>query len=79
MEINVYDIVGKLIGAIEPVGETQTDNILFENLKAMTELVEALLADINEVAWRFKNCHEHSIKKACDYARKFLDNIEIQE
>jgi hypothetical protein len=38
-EIDIYKVVKKLIGAIEPVGATHIDEGRFENLKVMTELV----------------------------------------
>ena len=41
--MEVYDVVKKLIGPIEPVGESHTDEKRFENLKALTELVDSLL------------------------------------
>ena len=37
MTIDVYKVVKKLIGEIDPIGETQTDDERFENLKAMTD------------------------------------------
>ena len=37
------DVVKKLIGKINPIGETNTDNERFENLKAMCELVNNLI------------------------------------
>ena len=40
--MDVYEIVGKLVGPIDPIGETQTDERRFENLKVMTELKESL-------------------------------------
>jgi hypothetical protein len=56
-------IVNKLIGPIEPVGETTTDERRYENLKAQCELVEHLILDIQYVA-----------KRAGEYADKFLTN-----
>ncbi len=70
-KITVYEVVYKLIGPIEPVGETGTDNMRFENLKAMTELVELLVTDIDEVAM-LENRHEYSVKRAGEFASKYL-------
>lgn len=72
--MEIVDVVRKLIGAIEPVGETQTDNKRFENLRAMTALVDELLNDLNDVSG-CKICHEHSKKKAGEFAHGFLKNI----
>ena len=77
--MNIYDVVIKLIGNIKPIGETNIDNDRFENLKIMTELVDELLTDIDRVAYRYKNNHQDSMKRASDFARKFQDSMGIVE
>ncbi len=66
------DIVKKLIGKITPVGETNTDNERFENLKAMCELVNNLITDIDDMAYQNKDAIEFSAKRASEYASNFL-------
>ena len=66
------DVVKKLIGNINPVGETNTDNQRFENLKEMCELVNNLITDIDDMAYRNKCSHEYSVKRASEYASNFL-------
>lgn len=65
------EIVKKLIGEITPIGETNTDNERFENLKAMCRLVNDLVVEIDNVAINL-NRPEYSIKRAAEYAEKFL-------
>mgnify|MGYP001568997103 CR=1 FL=1 len=65
-------IITKLIGSIDPVGETNTDNERFENLKAQCQLVDELILRIQYVANTNKNKHEHSMKRSGDYADLFL-------
>jgi len=77
--MEIYDIVKKLIGEIDPVGETNTDDDRFENLKETTELVDRLLTDINRVEYKNKDRGEFSMKRAGEYAKKFLDKIGITE
>ena len=72
--MDIHEIVKKLVGKIDPVGETNTDNDRFENLKAMTELVDELLSDIYRVA-RGNNRHEYSINRAGQFASSFLDEV----
>ena len=72
--MEIVDVVRKLIGPIEPVGETYSDEERLENIKTMTALVDELLHDLNEVAG-YRVCHEYSKKKAGEYARSFLQNI----
>lgn len=76
--MELYDVVKKLVGEINPVGETDEDSRRFENLKTLTELVDGLLIDIDYVA-RKRHRHEYSIKLAGDFASKFLDNHGIKE
>lgn len=77
--IDIYKVVKKLIGEIKPIGETNTDNKRLENLKVMTELVDSLLTDIDEIAYNYKNNHQFSMKRASDFASKFQDKIGIVE
>lgn len=72
-----YEIVRKLIGPIEPIGETQTDNERYENLIAMGELAERLIADIRYVAVSFQNNHQASMRKASQKAYGLLDELGL--
>ena len=72
--MTLQDIVEKLAGPITPVGETQTDNERFDNLRKTTELVGQLITEICHVATQ-KNRHEFSIGRAGKYASNFLRDI----
>jgi len=61
--VTLHEIVKKLVGKINPVGETNTDNARYENLKVMTGLVDNLLVDINTVALNNKNKQEEWLQK----------------
>lgn len=71
------EIVRKLIGVVTPIGETNTDNERFENLKAMCELVDELVADIVNVSSMTNRYQEYSIKRAAQFATDFLNKILI--
>lgn len=77
VKMTVYDIVHKLIGPINPIGETNTDDRRFENLKDMTELVDQLLTDIDAVSYVNKDMAEFSRKRAAEYATKFFNQLGI--
>jgi len=77
-KLDLYDIVKKLTGEINPVGEFNEDNKRFENLKVVTELVEKLIIDIDEVTI-IKDRHEYSMNKAGIFAKEFLDSLGIEE
>ena len=74
-----YDVVKKLIGEINPVGETYEDNKRFENLKAMCELLNEIHTAVDNVAYEYRDRHEFSIKRACVYAKKQLDHMGITD
>jgi hypothetical protein len=76
--MTLHEIVKKLVGEIDPVGETNTDNARFENLKTLTNLVDHLLGDIDRVAGK-RIRHEYSMKRAGKFACDFFDQIGIVE
>jgi hypothetical protein len=72
--MDTYEVVKKLIGYINPVGETKEDSERLENLRKMLEVVDRLIFDIEAVA-RQKNRQEHSIGKAGKLADKYLSDL----
>jgi len=70
----VYVVVMKLVGRINPVGKTETDNERFENLKKLCTIVDNLVAKIDEIAYKYKDAHEHSVKRSAEYAHNFIIN-----
>lgn len=77
--MDVYEVAKKLLGPINPIGETNADIERFENLKTACELVNKLLTDIDEVATNNKGRQEFSMKRAGEFASKFFDDIGIAE
>ena len=72
----IYALAKQLIGPINPVGETHTDNKRFENLESFYCILSDLLDDFSRVALDNQNCHEASRKKAADYVAECLNDIE---
>lgn len=66
------EIVKKLVGSIQPVGETNTDCQRLENLKVMCAIVNDLVIEINRVSYENKDRYEHSMKEMSLYAEQFL-------
>lgn len=75
--MEIYDVVIKLIGQIDPVGETRADEERYKNLVAMTKLVDRLLSDIDDVAHYNKDRAEFSMKKAGQFANSFQTRMGI--
>lgn len=72
--MTTIEIVKKIVGNIHPAGETHIDHDRFDNLKAMCELAEGLLSEIQTVSYE-RNKPEHSVKEMGQYAHNFLKNI----
>jgi hypothetical protein len=70
------DFVQKMVGSIEPVGESHTDTKRLENLKVMVSLVEDLTREIYEVHQYNKDCYEHSKSQAAKYALAFFEELQ---
>ncbi len=77
-EVDVYDVVKKLIGPIVPVGDSNTDSYRLENLKQLTSVVDRLVIDINGVGCG-KDSPFHSVKVAGQHASMFLASIGVGE
>jgi len=75
--MDLHKIVKKLVGKIDPQGESSGDKEKLENLKTMTHLIENLSNDVRYVA-RSKNSYESSVQVAGKYADNFLKNIEAE-
>lgn len=69
-----YDVIKKLIGEIEPIGDSRVDEKRFENLMETTLLVEQLLRDIHAVV-SFSDCSQASMNKAGRWAKECLDGF----
>ena len=72
--MELIDITRKLTGRINPIGETNTDNIRYENLNTTIELAERLLIEISIVA-SHKDRAEYSMSRAGKCAAKFLSTV----
>lgn len=71
---SIYDLVYKVIGEINPVGDSAIDAERKENLKEMIELVERLCTDLHSVSsGRFQ--YQSSIREAGKMAYNALKEI----
>ena len=73
--MDIAEIVMKLIGPVMPVGETHTDNVRLENLRALCELVTELADQIDDVHFLNAVAFEYSRKEAAKLAEKSLKNL----
>lgn len=73
--MEIIDVVNKLIGPIEPVGETREDERRYNNLVTITDLVWDLLQEIHETS-KFVSRYEYSMKHAGNKAAMFLREVK---
>lgn len=73
-QMNLHDMVHRLIGRVDPVGETNEDANRLENLETMILLVDKLTFDLGQVC-RENGAHMASIKKAVNRSREFLREL----
>jgi hypothetical protein len=71
---NICEVTRRLCGAIEPQGESDVDEVRFQNLQDTIDVTEALIDDIILVA-RHKDRCEFSMSKAGVEANKFITRL----
>ena len=73
----ILEVLNKLIGEINPVGETNIDNERFNNLMTLCSVTESLLYQITQNSIDNKDRSEYSIKRSGEYANEFLRNLKL--
>ena len=76
--MEIIDVVRKLVGPVQPIGDSDIDRNRFENLKELTSLVEELVGDIRHIV-PDKNREEHSLHRAGEYSFEFIKELGIKE
>ena len=69
------DLVRKLVGPIEPVGDSSIDPKRLENLREQCQIIDGLIEDIKVVS-RDIISQEHSVHLAGEIAKEFLKNLK---
>ena len=77
--MDLYDIVMKLVGPVDPVGSSEIDRERMENLKVLLDLTDQLLSAIDLVATLNKNRTEWSMKQAGQLCDNWQDKMGICE
>ena len=72
--MELIDIVNKLIGNIEPIGDTSVDEERFENLKSYCELINEMVKRVDDVVCNNLDSCLVSVKRSNDYISDFLTN-----
>ena len=74
----IVTIVENLNGHLEPIGETNADNISFGNLENLERIIDCLLDDI-QLLIPNKDSYEYSVQRigneAVEYLQRVRENI----
>ena len=73
--MELYEIIMKLVGSVQPTGKHDIDEAHLENLKKLTKLTDKLLFEINKVAL-YSDSDEQSISELGDYANRFISKVK---
>ena len=71
---NIYEVTKRLCGMIEPQGDSNIDEVRFQNLRDTIKVTEALINDIILVA-RHKDRQEYSMSAAGIEADMFITRL----
>lgn len=71
---NIADVVMTLIGNIEPVGESRTDERAYENLLCLEETIDILHDEIQFLLPNL-NRYEYSMKRQGEEAKKYFESL----
>lgn len=77
--MDLFRIVMKLIGPVNPVGDTNTDSDRLENLKELLELTDNLLTVIDRLAMQNKDSKECSVRKVGQLCDEWQVKMGISE
>lgn len=77
--MELKDVVRKLIGPVDPVGDSNIDRERLKNLMELTTLVDFLVGDIDLIASENTDRVEHSMKTAGIHCSEFLDDLGIEK
>lgn len=71
---DIANIVMRLNGEIEPIGETNTDSERYNNLISLENTIDMLLSEMNNV-FKYSNRPEYSMSKAGNQSLHWLQGL----
>lgn len=75
----IFNVIMKLTGEVEPVGDTAKDNHRMDNMRVFIEVFDKMHFVIDNVAYRYKDSNFHSEKLIGQLAKKHIDSMGIIE
>ena len=78
MNMELDEIVMKLVGPVQPVGESGTDGQRLKSIFELTNLVDRLLGELSMAA-QCADRHECSMRMIGEHARDFLAEVKAAD
>lgn len=75
---DIYEVVKKLTGPIEPIADSVIDMEIGENLKVFIEVFDKMHTDIDDIARLYSESPYGSQKHLGQICSKHLDNMGIK-
>ena len=75
----IYEIIQKLIGKIRPVGESNQDAERLKNIETFIQVFEKMHIEIDDIAYKYSDRREASVKAIVDRCDKHLYSMGIIE
>ena len=76
--MNIIEILRKLLGEIEPYGDTNIDKERYENIQNYYEVLSFIISKLRESA-KLKDRQEYSINKIANECYDILKEYGIEE
>lgn len=71
----IYEVITKLVGPIRPLGCGARDSERHENLKKFIKVFDKMHIEIDDIAYKYSDSYEASVKKAGDIASAHIDSM----
>ena len=75
----IYKVIKKLVGPIEPVADTAIDNKRAENLQVLLKVFDKIHTDVDDIAYRNKDTKFLSVERMVNLCNDQLDKMGIKE
>ena len=70
----VSEVVMKLVGPVEPIGDSYADEIRLNNLRHLTAVIDALLHEVTTVV-QYRSSYQASCQMAGRKAKQYLNEL----
>ena len=75
----IYEVLTKLTGKIEPIGERNADAERLENVRVFIEVFDKMHMAIDGIAYRYKDSPYASEQRIADVCIRQIDSMGIKE